>query len=65
MGVAQAMNRDNRNLGLFTMARKDRIHRGVVDFIPCHKNWLIGGKPLCKFRELDNSLPVDLHLANG
>lgn len=65
MGVPQSVDGDHRDVYPLAVPGKNTIHGRVINVFFCNKDGLIGCTPLNQFRKLDNSLPVNLNLANG
>lgn len=64
VGVAQAMNSDDRDPSISAMPRQAVIYRRVID-LSLDKNWLIVRQIPQQFRKLNHRLPVYWNLANG
>ena len=63
MGVAQTVDRNDRDIAPLTMAAQNIIDGGVVD-LAIHKNRLIVRQTFYKLGKTDNRLPINLNFTN-
>ena len=63
VGVAQTVDRNDRDIAPLAMAAQNIIDGGVVDFA-IHKNRLILRQSFYKLGKTDNRLPINLNFTN-